>query len=1149
MKPEPEPDAPRPPVPPADSSPATAGPHEGDTKTIPLAEVLPGDLDYEVLNLIGYGGYGEVYLARAQDGSFFAVKVVYRVSFEDQRPYEREYEGIRYFEPVSKLSESQLQILRVGRRDEAGYFYYIMEAADDLSAGRQIQPTTYIPRTLKSEMQQHGGRIPVRASCEIGLALAAALENLHSHRLVHRDIKPANIIFVHNSAKLADPGLVAAANQTLTCVGTEGYIPPEGPGSPRADIYALGMVLYEAFTGFRRQDFPHLPEDLEEWPEHALALQLNKIVTKACQANPRRRYQSAREIRRDLERLLQRHRPPVTAVTPVQPRRWLPAFSIAVMLLLALAGGICFWHHRTAEKAAALAASPDDTDSPSAEESATAPAPLPASTMTAVLSPEKSGSYPLAELQTLLTGTLDNGATNTPGQLPVRSVNQLVAGPDNAFYAWAGGGQLVKLGLDGKLSVFARFGPADGSVTSLAFNPRESVLYGTTGGDSKNGRFGQWFRLSSLGEINPIASFSEQQTPRPVGLVFNPLDGNFYGTLRYGGSKNLGVLLKLDPAGTPRIIASFIGTNGLHPPLSAPLLAGEDGSLYGVTRGGGEHNLGTVYCCRPNGEIRTLHSFAGADGQGPVTGLVRGNDGFLYGTTLAGSSNNLGNIFKLSTAGGFQVVAAFDDGNGIFCKQLCCGRDGNIYGYTAAGGGAGGYGKIFRVTPSCRVDTVFAFNGRNGSEPRELVQGADGNFYGICQHGGAGFADAKPRSGSGTIFRLVLSPATASRPAKPPSLPLAITHVRTADKTDSTPLVELHTLLQGTLDNGIADTPGQPKTSWIKRLVAGQDGNFYAAAGRDVIRVTPDGRLTTLLRFQAAEGPGVNNLVLNPLDGWLYGTTVGSHRDGHWGQFFRVDLAGHFACVANFADQQIQIQNSMVFNPFDSNFYGITIREKEDLGVAVQMSLAGRTAILAAFDKVHGRAPRGDLAVDASDGTLYGTTGSGGESDQGVAYALNLEGKFRTLHSFNGSDGQWPISGLIWGRDGQLYGASAVGGKYGKGTIYRISQTGDSKLLTAFDYGSRPRACRLCCGTDGNVYGVTLEGVDANSFGTLFRLTPDGELQKLFIFNGNNGSFPRDLIQGPDGNLYGVCDHGGTGFTGDANSGDGTVFRLVMHPH
>jgi len=252
---------------------------ESSTLNPQPAPLIP---DHELLHRIGRGSYGEVWLARNIMGEHRAVKVVHRRSFGDNRPFEREFEGIQRYEPISRSHESQVQILHVGCNQAEGYFYYVMELADPLisnpcsviskssvSAGTgslNTEPpiTDYSPKTLRSELECHG-RLPLTDCIEIGLALTTALEHLHTHDLVHRDIKPSNIIFVKGRPKLADIGLVTDVGDAKSIVGTEGYLAPEGPGTAQADLYSLGKVLYEISTGRDRKHFPDLPLDLQEW--------------------------------------------------------------------------------------------------------------------------------------------------------------------------------------------------------------------------------------------------------------------------------------------------------------------------------------------------------------------------------------------------------------------------------------------------------------------------------------------------------------------------------------------------------------------------------------------------------------------------------------------------------------------------------------------------------------------------------------------------------------------------------------------------------------------------------------------------------------------------------------------------------------------
>jgi len=283
----------------------------------PFSTTPPEIPDHELIECIGHGSFGDVWLARTVMGAYRAVKIVYRHAFDHPRPYERELEGIRRFEPVSRRHESQLAVLQVGRNDAAGYFYYVMELADDGSrrivgeaslgaAGAAapgmpgtIQAETYVPRTLKSELERRG-RLPVEECLRIGLSLATALEHLHGYGLIHRDIKPSNIIFIDGLPKLADIGLISTLDATMSVSGTPGYIAPEGSGTPQADIYSLGKVLYEMSMGRDRAEFPRLPEDFETLPDRQRLLELNAVVVKAGSGNPAHRYQAAAELHADL---------------------------------------------------------------------------------------------------------------------------------------------------------------------------------------------------------------------------------------------------------------------------------------------------------------------------------------------------------------------------------------------------------------------------------------------------------------------------------------------------------------------------------------------------------------------------------------------------------------------------------------------------------------------------------------------------------------------------------------------------------------------------------------------------------------------------------------------------------------------------------
>jgi uncharacterized repeat protein (TIGR03803 family) len=191
----------------------------------------------------------------------------------------------------------------------------------------------------------------------------------------------------------------------------------------------------------------------------------------------------------------------------------------------------------------------------------------------------------------------------------------------------------------------------------------------------------------------------------------------------------------------------------------------------------------------------------------------------------------------------------------------------------------------------------------------------------------------------------------------------------------------------------------------------------------------------------------------------------------------------------------------------------------------------------------------------AVSGKLYGTTYLGGGADDGgTVFEISTTGKERVLHGFTGSpdDGASPLAGLIE-IDGTLYGTTSSGGhscgQYsgGCGTIFELSTSGSGyKLLYGFNGypydGSMPQASLVAI--NGKFYGTTIAG-GANNDGTVFIVSLTGKEKVLYSFKGppDDGALPEAGLIAVNGALYGTTESGGSGgcFAGD---GCGTVFMI-----
>jgi len=238
----------------------------------------------QILSRCGKGSFGITYLARNPLGKKIIIKIVSSV-----HNTQREMTGLRNYMQVSGTHPNLLKVHHIGEFEDG--FYYTMEAADNIAENDE-----YLPATLGNYFRN--GRIfSPQEAIDITRELLAAVQVSHQAGLIHRDIKPDNIIFVNNTHKLSDPGLMVQVGQSASFCGTVGFIPPEAleqeaPADQKFDLYAMGKVLYCLLTGLLPRQYPELPLGLPI----EVCRQLYPVLSRACSQAPERRFKSAEEF-------------------------------------------------------------------------------------------------------------------------------------------------------------------------------------------------------------------------------------------------------------------------------------------------------------------------------------------------------------------------------------------------------------------------------------------------------------------------------------------------------------------------------------------------------------------------------------------------------------------------------------------------------------------------------------------------------------------------------------------------------------------------------------------------------------------------------------------------------------------------------------
>jgi uncharacterized repeat protein (TIGR03803 family) len=374
--------------------------------------------------------------------------------------------------------------------------------------------------------------------------------------------------------------------------------------------------------------------------------------------------------------------------------------------------------------------------------------------------------------------------------------------------------------------------------------------------------------------------------------------------------------------------------------------------------------------------------------------------------------------------------------------------------------------------------TLASFNGTNGSNPYAgLVQATNGDLYGTTVVGGA--------YNNGTVFKITQSGT-------------------------------LTTLYSFCAQSGCTDGANP-----YAGLIQATNGNLYGTTGYGgaynsgtVFKIAPGGALTTLYSFCSqsgcADGYAPSAGLAQATNGSLYGTTIAGGTN-KWGTVFKITPSGTLTTLYSFCAQS-----------------GCT----------------------------DGYDPEGAL-VQATNGDFYGTTNYGGANGGGTVFKITPSGILTTLYGFCAqsgcTDGANPAAGLVQATNGNLYGTTGSGGANGDGTVFKISPSGTLTRLYSFcsqsgcTDGKGPLA--LVQATNGDLYGTTVIGgadlgLNGIGAGTIFKITPSGGLTTLYSLCSQSGCTDGQqpdagLIQGTNGTLY------GTTYGGGAN-GEGTVFSLSV---
>jgi serine/threonine protein kinase len=299
---------------------------------------------YEIVSSLGAGGMGEVYRAHDQTlGRDIAIKVLPRELASD-------HDRLRRFEQEARaaaaLNHPNILAVYGFSTTEEGTPYLITELLQG--------------QTLRERLQQ--GEIPMRKAIEFALQTVRGLAAAHDRGIVHRDLKPENLfvtrdgvvkildfglakLVAHDATALQSSGATASVTELGVVLGTVGYMSPEQVRGQavdhRSDIFSLGAIFYEMLSGNRafhgKTAADTMSAILKEEPSELsgtgrnLPPVLGRIVHRCLEKEPAERFQSARDLKFNLEMLSREESgsSPAVALSPKKDRRRMIAALVA----------------------------------------------------------------------------------------------------------------------------------------------------------------------------------------------------------------------------------------------------------------------------------------------------------------------------------------------------------------------------------------------------------------------------------------------------------------------------------------------------------------------------------------------------------------------------------------------------------------------------------------------------------------------------------------------------------------------------------------------------------------------------------------------------------------------------------------------------